>query len=62
MMMAGGDIVTEQQVDWDLLKGEYATQDISLRQIAAKYHLSPYTVRRRSAADGWVAAREQYRT
>ena len=62
MMEAGGDIVTERQVDWDLLKGEYATQDISLRQIAAKYHLSPYTVRRRSAADGWVSAREQYRT
>jgi hypothetical protein len=49
-------------IDWVAAMLEYAASDASLRDIAAKLGCNRHAVERRSALDGWSAARDKFRT
>lgn len=48
-------------VDWLVIKMEYVTTDISLRNLAEKHGVSRTTIGHRSKTEGWVEARRQHR-
>lgn len=48
-------------VNWDAVKAAYVTTELSHKQLAKKFGLTPTAVSRRSSAEGWVAARVAYR-
>lgn len=48
--------------DWQAMKTEYITTDISYRDLAKKYGVHYTNISRRGGAEGWVEARNQYRT
>lgn len=49
------------KVNWEELKTEYITTDISQRKLAAKYGIGAVAISTRSKAEGWVEARKQYK-
>lgn len=48
--------------DWNLIKTEYITTNISQRELARKYGVSLTCVKKQSRENGWVKEREAYRT
>jgi hypothetical protein len=48
-------------VDWVAALQDYITSDATLRDIAAKFGCHRKAVERRSALDGWAAARDRFR-
>lgn len=48
--------------DWNLIKTEYITTNVSLRKLADKYRISKTVVYKRSKAENWVDARNAYRS
>lgn len=48
-------------VDWNKIKAEYITTDISQRKLAVKYAVSHVAVSAHSSAEQWVEERERYR-
>lgn len=46
-------------LDWNSIKAEYVTTDISQRSLAQKYGVSPAQVARHSKSEGWVDLRKQ---
>lgn len=48
-------------LDWGAIRQEYATTDLSLRKIAAKYGCAPTTVCKKAKRDNWAADRERVR-
>jgi hypothetical protein len=48
-------------IDWGATMLEYVTTDVSLRDVAAKLGCNVHAVERRSALDGWSAARDKFR-
>lgn len=48
--------------DWQKIKTEYITTDISLRKLAQKYGVRYATVQDRSKKEGWITLRDQHRT
>jgi hypothetical protein len=48
-------------IDWGATMLEYVTTDVSLRDVAAKLGCNIHAVERRSALDGWSAARDKFR-
>lgn len=48
--------------DWQKIKTEYITTDISLRKLAQKYGIRYATVQDRSKKEGWITLRDQHRT
>lgn len=48
--------------DWTAMKSEYATTQISYRKLAQKHGVSMRTLAERAKAEGWVAARERFRS
>jgi hypothetical protein len=48
-------------IDWVSVMQGYITTDVSLRDIAAKLGCNIHAVERRSALDGWSAARDKFR-
>lgn len=49
------------KVNWEELKTEYITTDVSQRKLAAKYGIGAVAISTRSKAEGWVEARKQYK-
>lgn len=49
-----------QNYDWEKLKTEYVTSDISLKQLAEEHDIRYRTVADRSRNEGWVSARKSY--
>ena len=49
------------KVNWEELKTEYITTDISQRKLAAKYGIGAVAISTRSKVEGWVEARKQYK-
>lgn len=45
--------------DWDAMRTEYITTQISYRALAAKYGVNQATICKRSKAEGWIEQREQ---
>lgn len=50
-----------QRYDWESLKIEYVTTDISLRQLASKHGIREATVNDHSKAEGWFATKKKYK-
>jgi hypothetical protein len=48
--------------DWQKIKTEYITTDISLRKLSEKYGIRYATVQDRSKKEGWITLRDQHRT
>ena len=46
--------------DWEKIKIEYITTDMSLKQIAEKHGVAPRLVYEKSRANGWVAAKKKH--
>ena len=46
--------------DWDSLRTEYITSDLSLKDISEKYGVSQRLVNTKSAEQGWVEQRKKY--
>ena len=53
--------MAQRRIDWDKIKTEYVTTDISQTKLIKKYKLSKGDVNRHSVQDGWVEARKVYR-
>lgn len=49
------------KVNWEKIKTEYITTDISQRKISAKYGIGTVAISTHSKAEGWVEARKQYK-
>ena len=49
-------------VNWEKIKVEYITTDISLTQLADKHKVSRSSAARRSTKEKWVEQRERYKT
>lgn len=48
--------------DWQKIKTEYITTDISLRKLAQKHGIRYATVQERSKKEDWITLRDQHRT
>ena len=51
-----------KKADWNKIKTEYITTDISQRDLAKKYNVPYSTLRDRCKADGWYAEKKQFRS
>lgn len=49
-------------LDWDAIKTEYVTTDLSCRELALKYGCAGISVRRRAAEEKWTQLRRQFRS
>ena len=49
-------------VNWEEIKVEYITTDISLRKLAKKYDIPQSNINRRCSNEKWVEQREQYKS
>lgn len=49
------------EVNWDEVRMDYITSDLSQRDLIAKYKVAAASLRRRSSEEGWVEARKEYR-
>lgn len=51
----------EKKINWEKIKTEYITQDISQRKLAAKHKVSYDTLKRKCAEESWVELRREYK-
>ena len=49
-----------KRFDWEKIKSEYVTEDISLRELAKRHGVSVTTINKYCRNQGWVKARENY--
>jgi hypothetical protein len=54
--------MSRRKIDWDAIKTEYVTGDISIRELEKKYKLEHNNLAKHSKNEGWVKARKDYRT
>ena len=54
--------MTRNRPRWNQLKIEYITSNLSLRELAGKYRIGTTKMYEHSKNEGWVKAREDYRT
>ena len=54
--------MAQRKIDWDAIKTEYVTTDISLRGLQTKYKISRGSIDKHSKNDGWVKARKDYKS
>lgn len=47
--------------DWEAIKTEYITTEISYRQLAGKFGVAEGTLNARAKREGWVEQKQQYR-
>ena len=52
--------MTRPTYDWDKIRTEYITSDLSLKDIAEKYGVQQRLVNTKSAEQGWVDQRKKY--
>lgn len=50
-----------QNYDWETIKTDYVTSDLSLRAIAEKYRIRPRTVTDRASAESWFATKKEFK-
>lgn len=51
-----------RKIDWDAIKTEYVTTDISIKKLQKKYGISLGALTKHSTSEGWVKAKKDYRT
>lgn len=61
MTTKDGKKIGRQNYDWDAIKIDYVTSDLSLKKIAKKYGIRVKTVEDKSRADNWFATKKKYR-
>lgn len=49
-------------MDWELIKQEYITSDLSYRKLADKYEAPLSSLMARGSKEGWVQLREQFKS
>ncbi len=47
------------EADWERIKAEYLSGNVSCRELAEKYHLSPNVVSKKATKDGWKNERRK---
>lgn len=47
--------------DWRVIRAEYVTGEMSMRELCEQYGLSESTIRKRAAKEQWVEHREEHR-
>lgn len=52
--------MSRRKFDWEKIKSEYVTEDISLRDLAKRHGVSMNTISKYCKKEGWVKARERY--
>lgn len=52
--------MARRKLDWEAIKTEYVTTDLSQRDIINKYKIDQKLVAKHSKNDGWVQARKDY--
>lgn len=50
-----------QNYDWEMIKHDYVSSDLSLRKIAEKYKIRLATVSKKSKADDWFATKQKFK-
>lgn len=53
--------MSRRKIDWEKIKTEYVTGNISQRELIKKHRLNPSDCSKHSKREGWVKAREDYR-
>lgn len=53
--------MARRKIDWDAIKTEYVTGNISIKKLQKKYKVSLGTLTKHSTSEEWVKAREKYR-
>lgn len=53
--------MSRRKIDWDKIKTEYVTGNISQRALIKKYKVNNVDLAKHSKEEGWVKAREDYR-
>lgn len=53
--------MSKRHHDWDAIRSEYVTTDMSTKDISEKYGIRYATVRKKCADGGWVEARKEHR-
>ncbi|MBQ5670748.1 MAG: hypothetical protein IIV43_00140, partial [Oscillospiraceae bacterium] len=59
--MAEETAAVTRQIDWESIKSEYVTTNISQKKLAEKYGVSKNAVQYRCAVDRWGDQRRQHR-
>ena len=54
--------MSRRKIDWDAIKTEYVTTDISIRALSEKHKIDKNLVASHCKNDKWVKARKDYRT
>lgn len=54
-------IMSRRKIDWDAIKTEYVTGDISIQGLMKKYKISKGELSKHSKEEKWVDARKKYR-
>lgn len=50
-----------RKYDWELIRQDYVTSDITAEKLSAKYGAAATTIGKRAAKERWTEARENYR-
>ena len=69
--IGGGDVAAKKnsgqprasaptKIDWETIKTEYITSDVSQSELAKKYGINRAQIAKRCARDGWVEQRNRY--
>lgn len=53
--------MSKSKYDWDAIRTEYITGESTIRELSAKYGPAKAAIQKKSARDGWTAAKEKYR-
>lgn len=53
--------MAQRRIDWDKIKTEYVTTDISQRGLIKKYKLNNVDLAKHSKNEGWVKLRKEYK-
>ena len=48
-----------KRIEWDRIKAEYLVGDITLQELAEKYHISLSTIYKKASSDGWKNGRKE---
>lgn len=51
-----------QNYDWNLIKQDYVSSNLTLKKIAEKYHIRFATVKDKSRADNWFATKKEFQS
>ncbi len=54
--------MAQRRIDWEAIKTEYVTTDVTQRELIKKYHLNTRYVTKHSKNEEWVRLRKEYKS